>query len=573
MHLIYYLFKTFRVAFLLALLAGALSGLCGIGLVGLVPLTLNSGSAPLFVQEWLGWIFFGLCLLLVLTRVATNLLLAHLGQTTVFQLRMELTRQILRVPLRRLQEIGVPRLFALLTDDVASIAGACELLPLLLINFAIVASCLAYLGWLSWPVLMLIGVMIGFGVLSFRIAQYKALRDLQAAREQNDVLFSHMRGLTEGIKELKLRRAGQKSFVSKNLEPTAAAYRRHYMAGMGLYVLASNGGNGLFYVAVGLILFVLPEWSSLSSEVLTGCVLAIIYMMAPLSVIMTNLPILGRAGIALNKIEEFGRQLSAHGDYGVADRVCTEPFPGQLEFRGVTHRYHREDDDRCFALGPIDLTLRPGELVFLIGGNGSGKTTLALLLMGLYAPESGAIRLNGESITDANREYYRQYFSVVFSDFYLFESLLGFENRELDNRAREYLTQLQLDHKVKIEDGRFSTLNLSQGQRKRLALLVSYLEDRPFYIFDEWAADQDPVFKKIFYTEILPSLKARGKTVVVITHDDGYFHVADRCLRLEDGKITEIFVPGAKDNPERVLSSQVREEACEQGAEQYAGAR
>ncbi|WP_081881729.1 cyclic peptide export ABC transporter [Nitrosococcus oceani] len=573
MHLIGYLLKGYRAIFALSILAGILSGLSGVGLIYLISLSLDSSKTLLFIRDWLGWIFFGLCLMLVLSRVVTNLLLAHLGQTTVFQLRMQLTRQILRVPLRRLQEIGVPRLFALLTDDVASIAGACELLPLLLINFAIVASCLVYLGWLSWSVLILIGAMIGFGVLSFRIAQRKALRDLQAAREQNDILFSHMRGLTEGIKELKLRRAGRKSFVSESLEPTAAAYRRHYMAGMGLYVLASNGGNGLFYVAVGLILFVLPEWSYLSSEVLTGCVLAIIYMMAPLSVIMTNLPVLGRAGIALNKIKEFGRQLSAHSDDGVADSACTKPSSGQLEFRGVTHRYHREDDDRCFALGPIDLTLRPGDLVFLVGGNGSGKTTLALLLMGLYAPESGAIRLNGEPITDTNREYYRQYFSVVFSDFYLFESLLGFESRELDNKAREYLTQLQLDHKVKIEDGRFSTLNLSQGQRKRLALLVAYLEDRPFYIFDEWAADQDPVFKKIFYTEILSSLKARGKTVVVITHDEGYFHVADRCLRLEDGKITEIFVPGAKGNSEKALPSRVREEACEQGAEQYAGAR
>lgn len=547
--------------------------MCGIGLVGLVPLTLNASNASLFVQEWLGWIFFGLCLLLVLTRVATNLLLAHLGQTTVFELRMQLTRQILGVPLRRLQEIGVPRLFALLTDDVASIAGACELLPLLLINFAIVASCLVYLGWLSWSVLMLIGVMIGFGVLSFQLAQRKALRDLQAAREQNDVLFSHLRGLTEGIKELKLRRAGRKSFVSESLEPTAAAYRRHYMAGMGLYVLASNGGNGLFYVAVGLILFVLPEWNALPAEILTGCVLAIIYMMAPLSVMMTNLPVLGRAGIALNKIEEFGRQLSVHRDDGAAGNACIQASASLLEFKGVTHRYHREDDDRCFALGPIDVTLRPGEVVFLVGGNGSGKTTLALLLMGLYTPEKGAIRLNGEAVTEANREYYRQHFAAVFSDFYLFESLLGFENRELDAKAREYLAQLQLDHKVKIEDGRFSTLNLSQGQRKRLALLVAYLEDRPCYVFDEWAADQDPVFKRIFYTEILPSLKARGKTVVVITHDDGYFHVADRCLRLEDGKITEIFVPGAKGSSEKALPPRVKEEACGQVAGQYAGAR
>src|SRR5207249_2754344 len=159
-------------------------------------------------------------------------------------------------------------------------------------------------------------------------------------------------------------------------------------------------------------------------------------------------------------------------------------------------------------------------VVFLIGGNGSGKTTLAKLLMGLYPPESGAIYLDSQPITDSSREAYRQLFSVVFSDFYLFEQLIGLVSPGLDARARDYLVQLQLDRKVQVEHGILSTTALSQGQRKRLALLTAYLENRPFYIFDEWAADQDPVFKELFYTKILSDLKARGKTVLVITHDD-----------------------------------------------------
>ena len=177
-----------------------------------------------------------------------------------------------------------------------------------------------------------------------------------------------------------------------------------------------------------------------------------------------------------------------------------------------------------------------GELVFLIGGNGSGKTTLAKLLVGLYVPEAGEIRWHGQSITDDNRESYRQHFSAVFSDFYLFDSLLGLDTVKLDTRARDYLVQLQLNHKVQVEDGRLSTLDLSQGQRKRLALLTAYLEDRSFYVFDEWAADQDPLFKQFFYLQLLPELQARDKTVLVITHDDQYFHMADRCLKLEEGK-------------------------------------
>jgi putative ATP-binding cassette transporter len=175
--------------------------------------------------------------------------------------------------------------------------------------------------------------------------------------------------------------------------------------------------------------------------------------------------------------------------------------------------------------------------VFIVGGNGSGKSTLAKLITGLYIPEAGEIRLDEELITEQNREWYRQHFSVVFSDFYLFDELWGLENSGLDSKVQEYLKVLQLDHKVKVTNGKFSTTALSQGQRKRLALLTAYLENRPIYLFDEWAADQDPAFKKIFYTELLTKLRDQGKTVLVISHDDRYFHLADRIVKLEYGKV------------------------------------
>jgi putative ATP-binding cassette transporter len=176
-------------------------------------------------------------------------------------------------------------------------------------------------------------------------------------------------------------------------------------------------------------------------------------------------------------------------------------------------------------------------LVFLVGGNGSGKTTLAKLLTGLYIPEAGVIRLNGQEVTNENRERYRQLFSVVFSDFHLFESLLGLHASQLNTQIQELLVQLQLQHKVQIEGRELSTIDLSQGQRKRLALLTAYLEDRQIYIFDEWAADQDPLFKEIFYYRLLPGLKQRGKTIIVISHDDKYYHIADRIIKLDYGKV------------------------------------
>jgi putative ATP-binding cassette transporter len=203
----------------------------------------------------------------------------------------------------------------------------------------------------------------------------------------------------------------------------------------------------------------------------------------------------------------------------------------------VTHTYQTDMEDASFTLGPIDLTLEPGELAFVAGGNGSGKTTLVKILTGLYAPESGEIHLDGQPVTDYGRDAYRQQFSVVFSDFHLFESLLGIEGPDLDHSAGDYLRSLRIDHKVSIQDGTLSTIELSQGQRKRLALLTAFLEDRSIYVFDEWAADQDPYFKEVFYRQILPALRERGKTVVVVSHDDRFYDQADRLLYLENGQL------------------------------------
>jgi putative ATP-binding cassette transporter len=261
-------------------------------------------------------------------------------------------------------------------------------------------------------------------------------------------------------------------------------------------------------------------------------------MMTPLEVIISSLPIFGRANIALKKIEDLGLSLASRTSERSPEipsdpATCVE----SIELAGVTHTYYREGDDQHFVLGPIDLKLFTNEVVFLVGPNGCGKTTLAKLLVGLYFPEEGEIRLNGKPVTDESRREYRENFSVVFSDFFVFEQLLGLESPRLDEQARDYLARLQLNHKVQVVEGGLSTTELSQGQRKRLALLTAYLEDRPIYLFDEWAADQDPLFKEIFYHQLLPELKARGKTVIVITHDDRYYSVADRLVKLEYGRI------------------------------------
>lgn len=535
MGLITFLVRHSRGSVILAVTAGVISGVCNAGLLALFNSSLTNGG---YSKAALVWSFTGLCLFLPATRFASETLLTKLAEGALFKLRMALSRQILASPLRHLEEIGSHRLIAALTDDVPTITNTLVLIPILCINVAITVGGLIYLGWLSWFVLAVTLGFMALGILTYQLPVIKAMRYFKLAREDRDALHNHFKALTNGAKELKIHSRRRESFLSQELESTAASFQKRNIAGMTIFTAAASWGQILVFVVIGLILFGLSGLKGVNSQTLTGYTITLLYLMAPLQVIMNLAPTLGRANIALKKVEDLGLLLAAQGvESGPTTSLTPNPDWRRLELAGVTHAYRREGEKESFTLGPIDMILYPGELVFLVGGNGSGKTTLAKLLTGLYLPETGEIRFDGRPVTDENKEYYRQHFSMVFSDFYLFESLLGLDAPKLDERAREYLTLFQLDHKVEIKDGVLSTTDLSQGQRKRLALLTAYLEDRPIYVFDEWAADQDPLFKEIFYYQLLPDLKAKGKTVVIISHDDRYYSVADRIIKLEYGRI------------------------------------
>ena len=313
-------------------------------------------------------------------------------------------------------------------------------------------------------------------------------------------------------------------------------FRRHNVDGLILFATTSSWGQLIFFFTLGFVIFLLPNLFPITPQTLSGYILTFTYLMLPMDNLITQLPVFSQAGIALSKIESLGLSLASRSELVKVPPRYRSSWH-YLQLNGVTHTYRTEDETSNFILGPINLKFSPQEIVFIVGGNGSGKSTLAKLITGLYLPEAGDIIFDGEPITEENREWYRQHFSVVFSDFYLFEDLLGLEDSNLDNQAQRYLELLQLDHKVKVKHGKLSTTSLSQGQRKRLALLTAYLEDRPIYLFDEWAADQDPIFKEIFYCKLLPFLRDQGKTILVISHDDHYFHVADRMIKLDYGQV------------------------------------
>lgn len=534
MKIIRLLLKSSSKSLLLATVASFISGVSSAGVIAVINYAIaNLQDLPV----WLPWLFVGLCLILWLFSYISWVLTTHLSQKIIYDLRLKMTRRILNCPLQQIETIGSSALLATLTGDIDSISGASIQLSLIIVNFAVLIGIFAYLCWLSPLLFLIVFISLGAGFWLYSAIQNKGMQNFELNRQVLDVLFGNFRSVIEGTKELKLNRPKRIAFLNEELEVSAAKSKKYWIEAIKSIAFGASLGTVLFFVPIGLILFVFPKLSSVSAATISSYAIAVLYMIGPIREIATSLPQIAEANVAFDKIESLG--LSLGEEVTEPDFPTGSDFDGDwtsLELVNLDHAYSGETEEHNFSLNDINLKFKPGEIVFIVGGNGSGKSTLIKLISGLYAPDRGKILLNNLPVSDDNREWYRQQFSAVFYDFYLFDRLIGID-RDRQQEIQDYLKLLEIDHKVTVKDGILSTLSLSQGQRKRLALLTAYLEDRPIYIFDEWASDQDPVFKEVFYTKLLPELKSRGKTVIAVTHDDKYFEQCDRLIKLDYGHL------------------------------------
>ena len=358
------------------------------------------------------------------------------------------------------------------------------------------------------------------------------------ARDEQDHLYKYFNSLFRGLKELKMHCERRYAFTAECLQESSCVLRNRNIAGRFIYAMTTTWGEFLFFVLIGLLVFGIHREVDTISQTASGYAITILYMMGPLRNILGMISQFGRAGIALEKVTNLGLllEITERESLGSSStRECEK-----IKLLNVTYSYGSRGSDKGFTLGPLNLSFLRGEVVFVVGDNGSGKSTLAKILAGLYTPHTGQIKMDDMVITNKNREFYRQNFSVVFQDFHLFERLLGIRPEVIDRDSQHYLRLLELEDKIQLDNGTFSHLDLSLGQQSRLALLVAYLEDRPFYIFDEWASAQHTHFRDQFYRHHLASLKAKGKGVIVICHDEKYFDVADRIIVLDEGKVNSI---------------------------------
>ncbi|KAE9648634.1 cyclic peptide export ABC transporter [Pseudomonas sp. PB106] len=536
------LLKPYRLVVMLSIMLGMVGGLSVTALLATINDALNANGSPsLSVLAS----FAGLCALALLSSILSDIGTNHVGQHIIAGLRKSLGEKVLLAPIEQIERFRSHRLIPVLTHDVDTVSDFAFSFAPLAIAFTVTLGCLGYLAYLSVPMFALLLVAIIIGTVVQYVARAKGIKGFEAAREAEDELQKHYSAIAAGAKELRIHRPRRQRMFSQRIEGTADYICNTHIRSINTFVVAKTFGSMLFFVVIGLALALQSFWLGTDKAVLSGFVLVLLYMKGPLEYLVTTLPVVSRANIAFKRIADLAEQFSSPEPHLLlSDTAMAKPVVEHLELRDVHYAFPAVDNNKPFTLGPVNLSISQGEIVFIVGENGGGKTTLIKLLLGLYAPKGGEIILNGAPVVAENRDDYRQLFTTIFADYYLFDELVQ-GDQQVPEDANRYLERLEISHKVSIRDGAFSTTDLSTGQRKRLALLNAWLEERPVLVFDEWAADQDPVFRRIFYTELLPELKYLGKTIIVISHDDRYFDVADQLVRMQGGQVISEKVPAA----------------------------
>jgi putative ATP-binding cassette transporter len=509
--------------------SGLASGGASVALVGMVQALRHERYALSYLVA---------CAVCFATKVLSATLVATLSQRAVADLRLHLCRQICAAPLRKLEVIGPARLHSILSNDISSFETGLFGVPGTVINAAIVSGCIIYLGYMAPLVTAAFIALLMVGLTIVAYLNGLASKRTTIGREVQNDLAQQVRLLADGIKELKLSKQRVARFFGA-LERSVLDARTHVTRAQVYFAVAASWAELLFFAIMGVLILAMGNHDRAYADWISTFTVTSLFMVVPLIIVLQSMADYVRLHAAIANVQAFGLDLDAEQVVKPEQDSTLSPDWARLSFSRVAYEYRSEQGD-SFAIGPIDLEIRRGQCVFIIGGNGSGKTTLAKVLCGLYPPDSGEISIDGQRIGDSSLEAYRGLFSAVFADFCLFADLPVEPSTNGDDTVRGLLRRLDLANKVKVHDGVLSTVALSKGQQKRLALLSVLLERRPICLFDEWAADQDPVFKQDFYERILGELKAAGQTVIAVTHDDRYFAVADRILKLDEGKLTEM---------------------------------
>ena len=462
-------------------------------------------------------------------------------EAIIHKLRVRLMDMIRHSELLELERIGRSRIVAAVTSDTAVLTQASNMLCFTVQGAVLVFFVGLYVAYLSLTAFALTFVIVtgaGF-IFHHKNKRLAAQKGESAAWERR--LFDRLVDFLDGFKEVRLNAARSEDLFDDALEvsKTAANIKIRTQAETFKMIVTSQIS---MYILLGAVVFVAPNLSdTLGASSIAKTTTALLFIVGACFGLVQSIPILLNANAAADRIERLEAALHATVVQTGRLAIAAPKRFERIEMHNITFRYVDKFSDTVFKIGPIDFSMRAGDLIFITGGNGSGKSTFLRVLSGLYPPDSGEVLLDGRPITNATRDEYRGLMSAIFFDYHLFQRLYGLPDATPGDIER-LLAQFRLTDKTSLTNGEFRTLDLSGGQRRRLALIVSMLEKRPIMILDEWTAEQDPEFRRKFYDELLPDMMRAGATIVVITHDDRYLdelHLPARRIRMDEGRIVE----------------------------------
>ncbi|MDA7026598.1 cyclic peptide export ABC transporter [Bacillus sp. CLL-7-23] len=518
-----------QIQFLPLVINGAISGLSNTFVIYIINQSLNvqgNFTNGLFYAFLVGLVVHIMAERYIRTKIAV------LTNQVIYEKRVALIDKTLHIPFERMERFEKGKISACLNNDTEKISEGMHLAVTGATNLITLFFCLIYLGILSfWGLILSLAVVV-ITILINLIVAGEANRLFEQTRDIQNKFFGFINDMLAGFKELALNRARRKAF-QENFEGACEDYRRKGTKADLKFANAFIMEDIILLSVVGFVAFLFPVIFHMQGDLLYNYVFIFLYMIGPVTYLLHSFPQIMQIHVSWKRMTSLMSEVSElekddETDVEVSGKEVTLTLKGvQFEYKGLTEN---------FSVGPIDYEFKPGELTFITGGNGSGKSTFAKLITGLYPADRGEMLINGIPKTP---EQIKEYYSAIFSDFYLFDRLYGIEIGGREKEINNLLELLRIQDKVSIKDGEFSTTKLSTGQKKRLALLVAYLEDRPICLFDEWAADQDPGYRKFFYHHLLPQLRDKGKCVIAITHDDHYFHTADHLVKMDQGQFVE----------------------------------
>jgi putative ATP-binding cassette transporter len=463
----------------------------------------------------------------------------ELVEDAIFQTRARLTKKVQKVELSFMEKTGANNLYARLTQNdtlisqaTPQIIGAFQMFTLMIFSFL-------YLGYLSPISFIITMAALGLGGLYFLSHSRFIKKSLSQVRQKEKIYFQSISHLVNGFKEVKMNPAKGDDLlthiavVSTEAQDIKSEVRKPESRLWGF-------GRIFIYALLPIVIFVVPSFIEEHAEDITKISATLLFLIGPATTLVNMIPILSRVNIAVEDLFTLEKEMDkaiAHNESVSLNETLFNDFQ-RIKFDNVSFSY--QGNDHSFSSGPFNKDIRAGELLLVIGGNGSGKSTFLKLLTGLYYPVEGALYVDDTLVDNAHYASYRNLFSIIFIDFHLFDKFYGIADLEEETvkKVNYWLKKMRMQHKVSYKNGGFTSTNLSTGQRKRLAFIAAMLEDKPILVVDEFAADQDPQFREYFYETLLGEIKSTGKTIIAVTHDDHYFHVADHVWKMDEGKLT-----------------------------------